>query len=183
MVILALSVPLTLFNMCLLLNPHYRPFGRPSLWAPAAGLCLSAPRPCGRVGWQLFPLHLHSSVVVARAFVAPFRCGVVEVSPMSSANNSHSLSAALSPVCQTCRAHRHGLQRSPGHSRFGGFLSSLFWHTCPGTVALGHRRSCGRHVSPAIPLPQRAHTDALLNQLVGPSHENFLARCWERSTA
>ena len=43
----------------------------------AARLGFSAPRPCGRVGWKPFPLHLQSSVVVARAFVFPFRCGVL----------------------------------------------------------------------------------------------------------
>ena len=48
--------------------------------APTAGLGLSAPRPCVCVGSLRSPLHLQSSAVMIRAFVFPFRCGVVEVS-------------------------------------------------------------------------------------------------------
>ena len=66
---------------------------------------------------------------------------------MSSANNLHSLSAALSQFSWICGAHRHGLQQSPGRPRFGGFLGGLCWRTSPGTAALDHRCSCGRPFS------------------------------------
>ena len=46
---------------------------------PSSCLGLSARRLCGRVGWPFAPPHLLSSVVMALALVAPFRCGVVVV--------------------------------------------------------------------------------------------------------
>ena len=46
---------------------------------PSSCLGLSALRLCGRVGWSFAPPHLLSSVVMALAFVAPFRCVVVVV--------------------------------------------------------------------------------------------------------
>ena len=78
MVYLALSVPLTLFNLSLLLNSHCRPYvqfppicGSSNLilktsMVCATGLGLSAPRPCGCVGWPLIPLHVFSPGVAGR---------------------------------------------------------------------------------------------------------------------
>ena len=61
----------------------------------AAGLGLSALRPCGRVGWPPFPLHVLSSVVLSPVFLL---LSAVQFwsAFMSRANDLHSLSAAFS---------------------------------------------------------------------------------------
>ena len=87
--------------------------------APTAVLGLSAPRPCGRVGWLLFPLHLQSSVVVARAFVAPFRCKVFE----RSSCRAPTICTRSAQPCASLPDVRSASTRSPGESRTFSFRS------------------------------------------------------------
>ena len=78
----------------------------------------------------------------------------------------------LVPVCPLCRAHRHGLQRSPGLLASAGSRRLALPHQS------GHQ--CFRPPlqlwAPVLPRRLRCrsvhHTDAPLNQLVGPLHEN-----------
>ena len=128
----------------------------------AARLGFSAPRPCGRVGWKPFPLHLQSSVVVARAFVFPFRCGVLRCLHVE--RQRFALSAALPDLPSAWT-------RSPAESR------TLSLRRVSRRPVLSHQPRQRRCRPPlwASVLARRLryrnvhHTDALLNQLMGRS--------------
>ena len=87
------SVPHTLFSLCLLFEFTLLDIRSISTdccssdfcsckpqWFVLLGLTSRRPRSYGCVGWPFAPPHLLSSVVMALALVAPFRCGVVVVS-------------------------------------------------------------------------------------------------------
>ena len=136
---------------------------RPSLW-----LVLWARRNCGCVGWPFFPLHSQSSVVMDRAFVFPFRFGVVEVSSC----RAPTICPRSAHPCPSLPDLPSASTRPPAESR------TFSLRRVSQRLVLTH------HFIQARRLRCRSvHvTDAPLNQLVGLSHENSLARC-ERSGA
>ena len=228
MVILALSVSLTLFTLCLLLNSHCRRVPAQVICSCntsdvcAAGLGLSAPGPCGRVGWPFCRLlrlsGCWSPVVVACPLRRPrldlasrspdlavvlagrffrrtlnllwlwletvlhlsalelLRCLHVERLCTRSAQPCPSLpdlprASTRSPTeSKTSSLRRVSRRPLLAHQSRHGCSRPLLQQWAPVLA----RRLCCRNVH---------HTDAPLNQLVGPSHETSLAQCWERSAA
>ena len=136
---------------------------RPSLW-----LVLWARRNCGCVGWPFFPLHSQSSVVMDRAFVFPFRFGVVEVSSC----RAPTICPRSAHPCPSLPDLPSASTRPPAESR------TFSLRRVSQRLVLTH------HFIQARRLRCRSvhDTDAPLKQLVGLSHENSLARC-ERSGA
>ena len=182
------SVPLTLFSVCLPLDSHCRPYvqirrvatqviccctpqwflrlglasQRPDLvvvlagWSPVVVACpLARPR-LGLASRRSRLCGYGSSFRLHLSALKLLRCLLVERQQFALAQRSPV------PVCPKYRAYRHGVSRSPGRYRFGGFFGGLFWRTSPGTAAPGHRRSCGRPVSLADSVAETCTTTTRL---------------------